>query len=239
MNRGIYPPLAGALTLERRLEVLSHTIGNVQTTGFKKDKPIFATILGHTSGPSVAGIDLFPLIDALLSDRSQGVLSHTGATLDVALQGQGFLVAETAEGLRYYRGGKLQRNLDGNLVTHLGDPLLGKKGPIKLPPGPVVIDNAGNISVNNVKVDTLRLDQVPKGENIKKVGDLYWTVSTNPTRARETTVHQGMLEKSNVNPSMDMVELIKVTREYEQMQKAIQAMDEMASQAIQAGRVQG
>ena len=239
MNRGIYPPLAGAITLERRLEVLSHNIGNVQTTGFKKDKPIFATILGHTSGPSVAGIDLFPLIDSLRPDRSQGVLSHTGATLDVALQGQGFLVAETAEGLRYYRGGKLQRNLDGNLVTHSGDPVLGKKGPIKLPSGPVVIDNAGNISVNNVKVDTLRLDQVPKGETIKKVGDLYWTVSTNPTRARETTVHQGMLEKSNVNPSLAMVELIKVAREYEQMQKAIQAMDEMASQAIQAGRVQG
>jgi flagellar basal body rod protein FlgG len=47
------------------------------------------------------------------------------------------------------------------------------------------------------------------------------------------------LEKSNVNPSLAMVELIKVTREYEQMQKAIQAMDEMASQAIQVGRVQG
>ncbi len=239
MNRGIYPPLAGAITLERRLEILSHNIGNVQTTGFKKDKPIFATILGQTSGPSVAGIDLFPLIDALLSDRSQGVLSHTGETLDVALQGEGFLVAQTPEGLRYYRGGKLQRNSDGNLVTHNGDPLMGKKKPIKLPPGEIVIDNAGNISVKNVVVGTLRLDVIAKGENTSKVGDLYWTVPENPTRARETTVHQGMLEKSNVNPSLAMVELIKVTREYEQMQKAIQAMDEMASQAIQAGRVQG
>ena len=108
MNRGIYPPLAGAIALERRLEILSHNIGNVQTTGFKKDKPIFATILGHTSGPSVAGIDLFPLIGGLPSDRSQGVLSHTGEALDVALQGEGFLVADTPEGLRYYRGGKLQ-----------------------------------------------------------------------------------------------------------------------------------
>ncbi len=239
MNRGIYPPLAGAMALERRLEVLSHNIGNVQTTGFKKDKPIFATVLGHTSGPSVAGIDLFPLIAALRPDRSQGVLTHTGETLDVALQGQGFLVAETPEGLRYYRGGKLQRNVDGQLVTHTGDPLLGKKGPIKLPPGPVVIDNAGNISVNNVSVDTLRLDRIPEGENIAKVGDLYWTVPKKPIRATETTVHQGMLEKSNVNPASDMMELIKVTREYEQMQKAIQAMDEMASQAIQLGRVQG
>lgn len=239
MNRGIYPPLAGAITLERRLDVLSHNIGNVQTTGFKKDRPIFATVLGNTSGPSVAGVDLFPVMNALPSDRSQGVLFQTGENLDVALQGEGFLVADTPEGPRYYRGGKLQRSVDGTLVTHMGDPLLGKKGPIKLPRGHVSIDNAGNISVNNVTVGALRLDRVPKGENITKVGDLYWTVPAKPSRAQETTVHQGMLEKSNVNPSMDMVELIKVTREYEQMQKVIQAMDEMASQAIQAGRVQG
>jgi flagellar basal-body rod protein FlgF len=239
MNRGIYPPLAGAITLERRLEVLSHNIANVQTTAFKKDKPVFATVLGNASGTSVAGMDLFPLIDSLRPDRSQGVLSHTGESFDVALQGEGFFVAENSEGLRYYRGGKLQKNVDGNLVTPMGDPLLGKKGKITLPPGEVFIDNAGNITVNNVKVDTLRLDQIPKGEQVTKIGDLYWTVPENPTRASGTTVHQGMLEKSNVNPPMDMVELIKVTREYEQMQKAIQAMDEMASQAIQAGRVQG
>ena len=92
MNRGIYPPLAGALALERRLEVLSHNIGNVHTTGFKKDKPIFATILGQTSGPSVAGIDLFPLVDGLPPDRSQGVLVHTGQPLDISLEGEGFFV---------------------------------------------------------------------------------------------------------------------------------------------------
>ena len=239
MNRGIYPPLAGAITLERRLEVLSHNIGNVQTTGFKKDKPIFETVLGQTSGPSVAGIDLFPSLAGVPADRSQGVLAPTGDGLDVALQGEGFLVAQTPEGLRYYRGGKLHRNSNGNLVTHAGDPLLGKKGLIKVPPGEMRIDNEGNISVKNVVVGTLRLDEISKGATTTKVGDLYWTVPAKPTRARETTVHQGMLEKSNVNPSLDMVELIKVTREYEQMQKAIKAMDEMASQAIQAGRVQG
>lgn len=239
MNRGIYPPLAGALALERRLDVLSHNIGNVQTTGFKKDRPVFATVLGQTFNPPVAGIDLFPLIEGLPPDRSQGVLAFSGEPLDVALQGDGFLVAETPEGLRYYRGGKLHRNAAGNLVTHNGDPLVGKRKAIKLPPGEIVIDSTGTISVNNVTVDTLRLDQVPKGVDIAKVGNLYWTVPDKTTRAKGTIVHQGMLEKSNVNPSLDMVELIKVTREYEQMQKAIRAMDEMASQAIQAGRVQG
>ncbi len=240
MNRGIYPPLAGAITLERRLEVLSHNIGNVATTGFKKDKPVFATILGQASRQAVAGIDLFPMIHALPPDRSQGVLAHTGDSFDVALQGEGFLVAKTADGLRYFRGGKLARNANGNLLTPLGDPLMGKNSPIKVPPGEMAIDNGGNISVNNVQVGTLRLDKVAKEEQVEKVGDLYWTIPEKPTPARgETMVYQGMLEKSNVNPSLDMVELIKVTREFEQMQKAIQAMDEMASQAIQAGRVQG
>ncbi len=239
MNRGIYPPLAGALVLEQRLEVLSNNIGNLQTTGFKKDRPIFATVLAQTSGPSVAGIDLFPVLGGLPADRSQGTLAHTGAPLDVALQGEGFLVAKTPDGLRYFRGGILQRDVDGNLATHQGDPLLGKKGPIKVPPGEIVIDNQGNVSVNNVSVDTLRLEKIPEGAETSKVGNSYWTVPNKSTLALNTTVHQGMLEKSNVNPALDMVELIKVTREYEQMQKAIKAMDELAGQAIQASRVQG
>ncbi len=238
MNRGIYPPLAGALTLERRLDVLSHNIGNVNTTAFKKDKPTFATILGHTSGPSIAGIDLFPLMDRLPADRSQGVMLHTGQALDVGLEGEGFLLVETSDGNRYYRGGSLHRNTEGLLVTHTGDPLLGKKGPIALPVGDVGIESDGTVRVNNTIVDQLRVEQVPSGEQIAKVGDLYWTAAENGTPATMTKVHQGMLEKSNVNPSLDMVELIKVTREYEQMQRAIQAMDEMAGQAIQAGRVQ-
>lgn len=239
MNRGIYPPLAGALALERRLEVLSHNIGNIQTTGFKKDKPIFATILGKTSGPASAGIDLFPLIDGLPPDRSQGVLVQTGQPLDIALEGNGFLVVQTADGPRYFRGGSLYRNVEGTMVSHSGDPVLGKKGPIQLPFGDVAIEGDGTIRVNNAVVDRLRVEEVPQGQIMTKSGDLYWTVPAGSVPDTGTKVQQGMLEKSNVNPALDMVELIKVTREYEQMQRAIRAMDEMTGQAIQAARVQG
>ena len=239
MNRGIYPPLAGAMALERRLEVLSHNIGNVNTTGFKKDQPIFATILGQTSGPSVAGIDLFPLIDGLPADRSQGVLVQTGQPLDLALEGDGFFVVQTPEGNQYFRGGSFYRNVSGLLVTHTGDPILGKKGPITLPLGDVGVDGEGRVRVNNIEVGQLRIEKPPQGEDIGKIGDLYWTAPQKSLPATGTKVQQGMLEKSNVNPALDMVELIKVTREYEQMQRAIHAMDEMTGQAIQASRVQG
>ena len=238
MNRGIYPPLAGAITLERRLDVLTHNIGNVHTTGFKKDKPVFETILARVAGPPVAGIDLFPQIATVRPDLMQGTFRHTGRSLDLALNGEGFFVVSKPEGLRHFRGGSLQRNGNGELVTHTGDHLMGKKGPIKLSPGEIVVDENGQIRVNNVVVDQLRIERVPEGMVPVKAGDLYWMVPDKVESATGTRVLQGKLEKSNVEASIDLIEMIKVTRGYEQMQRAIRTMDELTGQIIQAGRVQ-
>jgi flagellar basal body rod protein FlgG len=56
--------------------------------------------------------------------------------------------------------------------------------------------------------------------------------------ATGVTVHQGTIEQTNVNASLSMVDMIKVTRGYEQMQKAIQSMDELTAQIIQSSKVQ-
>ena len=239
MNRGIYPPLAGAISFERRLEVLSHNIGNVNTTGYKKDKPVFETILGAASTRPYAGMDLFPRVGNIVPEVAQGALEQTGRDLDVGLNGPGFLVVKTAEGDRHFRGGRLFKNEDGELVTHSGDPILGKKGAIKVPSGAISIDANGTVSVNNIVADQLRIEDIPPTTVPRKAGDLYWNIPDKVIAAPNTTVQQGMLEKSNINPGMDLVELIKVTRAYEQMQKAIQTMDQMASQVIQVARVQG
>ncbi|MCA9472463.1 MAG: flagellar hook-basal body protein [Nitrospirales bacterium] len=238
MNRGIYPPLAGAISFERRLEVLSHNIGNVNTTGYKKDKPVFETILGAASARPYAGMDLFPRVGNIIPEVAQGALEQTGRELDVGLNGPGFFVVKTEEGNRHFRGGRLFMNESGQLVTHSGDPILGKKGPVTVPPGAISIDANGAISVNNLVIDQLRIEDIPATETPVKAGDLYWNIPAQVIGAPNTTVQQGMLEKSNINPGMDLVELIKVTRAYEQMQKAIQTMDQLASQVIQVARVQ-
>ena len=239
MNRGIYPPLAGAISFERRLEVLSHNIGNVNTTGYKKDKPAFETILGSIAGRSAAGMDLFPRVGSIIPETSQGALVQTNRELDVGLNGPGFFVVQTDDGNRHYRGGHFLTNTNRELVTHTGDAVLGADGPIKLPPGEITIDATGAVSVNNVVAGQLRIENIPEATITVKAGDLYWRISDTVESAPNTTVQQGMLEKSNINPGLDLVELIKVTRAYEQMQKAIQTMDELASQVIQVARVQG
>ncbi len=239
MNRGIYPPLAGALSFERRLEVLSHNIGNVNTTGYKKDKPMFETILGGASRATMAGMDLFPRVGRIIPETAQGALEQTGRELDVALNGPGFFVVKTAGGEKHFRGGSLFQNQQGELASHTGDPVLGKDGPIKLKPGDISIDAKGNVSADNIPLGQLRIENIPDSTTPVKAGDLYWEVPGKVEAAPNTTVQQGMLEKSNINPGLDLVELIKVTRAYEEMQKAIQTMDQLASEVIQVARVQG
>lgn len=238
MNRGVYPALAGAIIFERRLDVLSHNVGNVHTTGFKKDVPAFGTILARMVGPPIAGIDLFPQLATVRPDFSQGALRQTSHPFDLALEGDGFFVVQTASGDRLFRGGRFIRNASGALVTHAGDPVMGKKGPIVLPPGDMTVDRSGTIRVNNNVIDQFRLVHAPGGTVLQKAGDLYWRMPEQTEPAPAVQVHQGMIEQSNVDASLDLIEMIKVTRGYEQMQKVIRTMDEMTGQAIQIGRVQ-
>ncbi len=238
MNRGIYPVLAGAITKERQLELLAHNLGNLQTAGFKRDQPVFGTLLAQSTGPSVPGLDLFPRVEDVRPDHTQGTLRHTGFFLDVALEGQGFLAVSTSTGVKHIRGGSLRVDDQKQLVTHAGDPVLGQGGPIQIGPGKVTIDKSGTVRVDKSTVGTLRIEQAQPSEVPIKAGDLYWILPGNPQEASNVTVHQGTLEQSNVNASLAMVDMIQVTRGYEQMQKAIQTMDDLTGQMIQSSRVQ-
>lgn len=241
MNRGIYPVLAGAITHERHLELLAHNLGNLQTAGYKQDQPVFGTILAESVGRRVAGIDLYPETAVVRPDQTQGTLRQTGNFLDVALEGNGFFVASTPDGLRHFRGGSLRVDDQKQLVTQAGDPILGKDGPIEIRPGNMTIDKSGNVRVGKTVLGSLRIER-PQGGNVPvKMGDSYWVL---PGQGEDVAglagvkVHQGSLELSNVNPSLAMVNMIQVSRGFEQMQKAIQTMDDLTGQIIQASRLQ-
>ncbi len=239
MNRGIYPVVAGAITQERHLEVLAHNLGNIHTTGFKKDQPVFGTMLARSIGQPVAGFDLFPQVATVRPDVSQGTLQFTGHDMDVALEGEGFLVVSTSAGTRHFRGGQLKINTNGELATQLGDPVLGVDGPVKIPPGTMNIDRKGVIRVGGRKVGQLRIERLLPSTMPVKAGDLYWQIPKQVVEAPNTAVFQGSLEQANINPAMELINMIKVTRGYEQMQKAIQTMDDMTGQIIQSSRSQG
>jgi flagellar basal-body rod protein FlgF len=240
--------LSRQMTLERQLDVVANNVANANTNGFKADKPLFQEYLAPK-----ASEDEFSRGDRRVSfvidrgtyrDFSQGAAEQTKNPLDVAIDGSGFLVVQTAGGERYTRNGGLQINTQGQLVTASGELVLGTGGPITFQPGDKEINIApdGGISVrsgvdpSNALRGKLRLVSFDQAQRLLKEGSNLYSAGegANPVPVASTvTVRQGFIEKSNVNAVAEMSHMIEVTRAYTQMATMLQNQSDLHKAAIE------
>ncbi|MFN3479329.1 MAG: flagellar hook-basal body protein [Thermodesulfovibrionales bacterium] len=220
MYRGIYIALSGAILKETQMESITRNLSNSNTAGYKREKSSFRDfIVSEERGrimtsPSATRIDF-----------SEGQLIRTGNPLDIAINGNGFI---SLAGNRYTRRGDLKRDRDGFLTTEGGIRVLGKRGPIRLPEGKVEIDRTGNVYVNGVVIDTLKIIDFSKKDDMVRIGDsVFYTEEAGKETKAE--VMQGYIEGSNVSVIDEMVRMITTLREFESYQKIIHAFDEATS----------
>lgn len=219
--------------LERRQEVVSNNLANASTDGFKGER---------TFGRLLAGS--VPAIDTQ-TDLRAGTLRPTGAPLDIALGGEGFLVLDGTEGERLTRGGAFRLDDMHRVVNANGMPLLGEGGPIMVDSeiarsafekthngtatgeSMVQLDRAGTVMVNGNVVGSLRVESVPPGTLLEHVGGGLFLppAGLTPMAADERDVRQGFLEDSNVTPVSALVEMISVQRAYANVQKVMTTLD--------------
>ena len=214
MNPGGIGPASRALRYwERRQQVVSNNLANVSTPGFKAER-VFARLLAD-GGPEAGTRD----------DFRSGSVAPTGRPLDVAIEGDGFLVVKTDAGERYMRGGSFRLDELGGLVTDDGAAVLGESGPIVLPPGEVRLEENGTIHVDGAPVGRLRVER-PDGTPVREGANLWVPDGEGDEVPREEIhVRQGHLEESNVDPVGALVEMIEIQRAYSAVQRSIQAAD--------------
>jgi flagellar basal-body rod protein FlgG len=256
MITGLYTSASGMLAESSRHDAIANNLANVSTTGFKKDQAVLRAepvqVLRRLSDQviSINGLatDLAPTIgsrgqgtevEAILPNFSQGTFMETSSPTDLAIQGQGFFVVETARGRRYTRQGNFSLNARGEMVTQAGDPVLTSTG-ATIVPGHRKIEIQGDGSILLDGQDGGRLlTVIPDGmDMLMKEGEgLFAPVPGARFQASGATVVQGHLERSNVNAVQEMVEMIEAMRAYESNQRAIMAQDETLNTLIsQVGR---
>ena len=149
---------------------------------------------------------------------------------------------QTAAGERYTRDGGLQINSQGQLVTAAGDAVLGTGGPIVFQPGDkdITIATDGGVSVRQGAGDIdslrgkLRLVSFAQAQSLLKEGsNLYSGEGASPQPATNAKVHQGYIEKSNVNSVLEMSHMIEVTRAYTQVATMLQSQSDLHKSAIE------
>ncbi len=250
MSGAIYMSAAGAMAYEKRMQVISNNLANINTSGFKKDKGHYQVIDSPESikedleKNAISKEEKQPplwLQFETKTDFSAGALKRTGNPLDLALEGDGFFCIKTEQGTQYTRNGNFSLDQDGMLVTMDGLSVLGEGGPINIDGNTFTVDAKGNVSVDGNLVDTIKIVGFQKQDALKKTGNSLFAIADNSTvesRLENTGVSQGFIELSNVNAIRMITEMIEVLRGYESYQKAIKTADEANAKSINdVGRV--
>ncbi len=253
MINSLHISKTGMQAQQTQMDVISHNLANVSTSGFKRGTAIFEDLIyqnlrqvgGNTAEqaelPTGLQIGLGVRTVATARSYTQGSLQQTGNNLDVAINGGGFFQIEMPDGeTAYTRDGTFQVNAQGEVVTSSGYRVLGG---VTIPQDArsVTIGADGIVSVmvgNNPapqQAGTIELATFINPAGLEPRGQNLFTeslASGNPITGTPGTeglgqVVQGFLETSNVNVVQELVTMIQTQRAYEMNSKAIQTSDQM------------
>lgn len=230
-----YIGLSYQIALDRKMDIVANNIANINTTGYKSSHMQFAEELVRAKGQNPMSM----VLDyGNYKDFTPGAMQQTDNPLDVAVQGNGFLAVQTADGLRYTRNGAMQLNGTGQLVNSMGQPFASTGGqPITIPAGSkeVIVANDGTVSTEQGAIGQLKVVRFAEPQNLNPVGDnLYDTQQSEIADNLGSQVKQGMLEGSNVNAVVEMTDMIEVQRKYESVARLLQSDHEMQTSMIQS-----
>jgi flagellar basal-body rod protein FlgF len=234
MENSIYIGLSRQIALKHQMELLANNVANLNTPGYKANKPLFERYLVD-SDFSREQMDM--VYDyGQYKVEAQGGLKLTGNDFDVAIDGKGFFMIETPEGTKYTRAGNFTLNAVGEIVTPSGNKVLdAKEKPMIVPEGSrdIRITHDGQISTSSGSLGQLGVKEFENLQDLKPPGDGFYETDAVGTPPVSSTIRQGMIEKSNVQGVLEMTNLIEVSKAYQSVTKMIQGEHERQRNVIQ------
>jgi flagellar basal-body rod protein FlgG len=238
---------------ESQLDAISNNLANSNTVGFKKVRADFQDLVYQTlraAGTQTSSTTMSPTglqvgtgVQLVSTTRleTQGALTSTGNSLDLAIEGRGFFVVQQPDGTpAYTRAGTFKTDAQGRMVTPEG---LALDPPISIPSDALTISigSDGIVSVTSKSSpQPIQVGQINTAAFVNPAG-LHATghnlfISTagsgdpmvgNPGMDGRGGLLQGMVEQSNVEVVEEMIGLIRAQRGYEINSKVVSAADEM------------
>ena len=257
MSSSLWIAKTGLEAQQTKMATISNNLANASTTGFKRDRAVFADLIyqnvvqvgSQSSEDTVmpSGLNIGTGVRTVATEKlfTQGNIVQTGNSLDVAIQGRGFLQILMPDGATAYtRDGTLQKDSTGQLVTSMG---------YNLEPGVTIPDDALTVSISSdgvvsvvsqgssspTEVGTIQLADFVNPSGLQAVGNnLYIESGASGSPQTGTpgltglgTLIQSSLEGSNVNTVEELVNMIETQRAYEMNSKAISTADQMLQYA--------
>ena len=257
MSSALWIAKTGLEAQQTRMATISNNLANASTTGFKRDRAVFADLIyqnivqvGSSSSEGTempSGLNIGTGVRTVATEKlfSQGNIVQTGNDLDIAIQGRGFIQVLLPDGATAYsRDGSLQKDSTGQLVTSMGYPVQ---------PSVTIPDDAINVSISSdgvisvisqgatgpTEIGNVQLADFVNPSGLQAIGNnlfLQSGASGSPQTGTPGlnglgTLIQSSLEGSNVNTVEELVNMIETQRAYEMNSKAISTADQMLQYA--------
>jgi len=252
--RALYTAATGMAAQEKNVEVIANNVANMRTTGFKRQTVHFQDLVyeqqrragspssdQNTQIPAGTFIGSGARVVATPRIMTQGNVSQTERTYDLAMRGEGFFRVQLPDGrTAFTRDGGFETDSQGRMTT--------KEGYL-VDPGITVPQNATSVSINNVGQVTalipgtttpqtlgqITLSRFINPVGLESIGDNFYLetagsgqpIDGTPGAEGFGTVQQGYLEDSNVNAVTEIASMIQAQRAYELNSKVISGADSM------------
>ncbi len=253
MMRSLWSAASGMRTQQDNMDVVAHTLANVNTYGGKKVRAEFHDLLYQTLRPAGAEsgndsqyptglqIGLGARLAATQRIFTQGSLQSTGNPTDLAIEGEGFFRIEMPDGtIAYTRDGSFKLDQDRRMVTTDGYPIADN---ITLEQDATIdsltVSQDGRVSdvVNGQQnqIGQITLARFVNPAGLTSIGHNFFLeteasgapLEGNPGEDGAGRLQQNVLEMSNVAVVDEMVNMIVAQRAYESDAKAVTTSDSM------------
>jgi flagellar basal-body rod protein FlgF len=243
MDRMLFIAMNAAKQTMSAQAINSSNLANASTTGFKAD---FQNSLSkQVYGPGLPS-RVYAMTENAGVDNTQGSIVTTGRELDIAINGDGWIAVQAADGSEAFtRAGDLKIDNLGRLTNGAGHTILGEGGPISIPAnekleigadGTITVRPIGQQSNSLAIIDRIKLINPPH-EQLQKGADglMHMKKGGKSVPDASVTVVAGSLESSNVNTASTLVRMIELARQYEtniKLMKSAEDTDRAAAQLL-------
>jgi flagellar basal-body rod protein FlgG len=253
MMRALNSAASGMSSQEANVNTISNNIANVNTTGFKKERAEFSTLLYHTykeAGSKTANntqhnigvqVGSGSKLSGVSREFTVGSPQLTNHPFDLMIKGDGFFgILLADQSIQYTRDGSFNINNQGVLVNSQGYQVIPV---LTFPPNTLTVNISPDGQVDAYianQVEPTNIGQIPvftftNQTGLRGVGgNLYAVTSASgapinniPGSSNAGPIMQGALEASNVSIMNEMTNLIRAQRAYEMNSRVMKAADEM------------
>lgn len=264
MLRSMYSGVSGLKNFQTKLDVIGNNIANVNTYGFKKGRVIFKDLISQTvagasaptdnlGGTNAKQIGLGTSLAAIDTVHDRGSSQTTNRTLDVIINGDGYLSFTDGQNTLYTRAGNLYLDSEGTLVSADGKKLLTTDGNtfpgVPTTATQLTIAQDGTVSYTQdggiVPIGQIAVTRFSNPEGLTKTGSNYYQVSSNSGQPSDATVagadgngtiESGFVEMSNVDLSEEFTEMIIAQRGFQANSRIITTSDEILQELVNLKR---